>query len=106
MCLSKSQEQEHHACEFRDEGQRTTDKPHGGQYAVYVRNYELHVEERAYVEELAGIEDMWDSRVELGRTSSEEQTKSRKNTGGAHVARQTVPPSRVAQKGMRDGEHK
>ena len=61
----------------------------------YARNlcYQTNRNSRAYVEELAGIEGMRDSGIELGRTSSEEQIKSQKNTGEAHVASQTFHES-------------
>jgi len=41
----------------------------------------------AHVEELAGIKGMWDSRIELGRTSSEEQADGGKKTKEAHTER-------------------
>jgi hypothetical protein len=56
---------------------------------VYQRQRNGH----AYVEELAGIEGMRDSGIELVRTSSEEQTKAQKNTGEAHVVSQTFHES-------------
>jgi hypothetical protein len=42
----------------------------------------------AYVEEGACIEGMWDSRIELGRASPEEQAEGRKKTEKAHTERE------------------
>ena len=87
-----------------DEGRRT-DQPKGGVYARYVRKDELRVEARAYVEVVTPIVAMSSLRMELGRTSSKEQTKSRKNTGEAHVEI-NCSQFTVAQKGRRDGTKK
>jgi len=61
----------------------------------------------AHVEELAGIEGMWDSRIELGRTSSEEQAEGRKKTKEAHTERRKqAAPGKKRVEQRKEGEER
>jgi hypothetical protein len=46
-------------------------KAKDGKNFAYVGSDGVYRDGSAYVDEIAGIEGMWDSRIELGRTSSE-----------------------------------